>query len=151
MSWTPHTAQLHGFAYPAAECYGKPHFLCAYDGKQIGDTRLFDSATCMCCGRPATNAHHWPPRKNPTFTLHDIKLRPALFAVCGSGTTGCHNGWHGGARFKAIWKWDADSYAEEWWEGEMLGTYEPHDQALYEFGCWECYDLRDGKIWQVRL
>ena len=149
--WTPHTAQLHGFAYPAAECYGKPHFLCSYDGKRVSDTRLFQDATCMCCGKRATNAHHWPPKKHPHFTLHNIQLRPALFALCGSGTTGCHDGWHGGARFKALWKWDSDNYAKEWWEGNMLASFEPHDNALYDFGCWECYDLRDGRIWKVRL
>jgi hypothetical protein len=38
-----------------------------------------------------------------------------------------------------------------WWSGEMLETLQPHDQALYEYGCWEVYDLRDGRIWQVRM
>ena len=152
MTWTPYTSQLHGFAYPAAECYGKPHFLCRYEGESVNSHKLFDGATCMCCGRPATNAHHWPIRSSvSTFTLNDKVLKPALFAVCGHGTTGCHNGWHGGSRFKALWKWDHDDYAVAWWDGEMLDNFEPHDQALYNYGCWEVYDLKAGKIWQVRL
>jgi len=152
MSYQPSASLLHGFAYQAAECYGKPHFLCRYAGKAVNSHELFEDATCMCCGRRATNAHHWPPRgKSPLFTLHGKTLKPALFAVCGSGTTGCHDGWHGGARFKALWKWDSERFAREWWEGSMMEELGPHSQALYGFGCWEAYDLRDGRIWQVRL
>lgn len=151
MTYLPSKQILHGFAYPAAECYGKPHYLCGYQSNDVHDTRLFENATCMCCGRPATNVHHWPPKRHPVFTLHEHKLRPALFALCGSGTLGCHDGWHGGARYKALWSWDTDEYAQEWWEGQMLNEIEPHSLQLYNFGCWEVYDMRDSRIWQVRL
>lgn len=150
MSYVPTARKLHGFPYQVAECYGKPHFLCSYTGKGVNSHRLFEGATCMCCGRMATNAHHWPPKKNPTFTLDGLALKPALFALCGSGTTGCHDGWHGGARYKALWRWDCDGYAYEWWEGDMFDL-PPHDQGLYNYGCWEVYDLSDGRIWEVRL
>ena len=151
MSYTPPAALLHGVPRNVAECYGKPHFLCSYYGNGVNDTRLFDGATCMCCGRPATNAHHWPPKgRCATFTLDGVKLRPALLAVCGSGTTGCHDGWHGGARFKALWKWDCDDAARSWWEEGFCGLA-PHDPMLYRFGRWEVYDMKLGRIWEVRL
>lgn len=163
MSYVPSSTLLHGVPYPAAECYGKPHFLCAYRADEFGSgkdeavkavnaTRLFEGARCMCCGRPATNAHHWPPKRTaPTFTLHYRRLRPALFALCGSGTTGCHNGWHGEARYRALWLWDSDGYAAEWWEGRMLEELGAHTQDLYAYGCWELYDTFEGRIWRVRL
>ena len=152
MSYLPPKSLLHGVPYPVAECYGKPHILCGYVGKGVNNTELADGATCACCGRPASNAHHWPPKRtSPVFHLHGIALRPALIAVCGTGTTGCHNGWHGGNRFKALWRWDCDELAEEWWEGPMICGLEPHDPMLYRFGCWEVYDMEMGRIWEVRL
>ena len=163
MSYTPPSSLLHGVPFPVADCYGKPHYLCGYrmatfpDSKEgrvqaVNRTRLFDGARCMCCGRPATNAHHWPPKGTAhTFRLGTHVLRPALFAVCGSGTTGCHDGWHGGARFRALWKWDAEYLAKEWWEGSLIDEVGEHSNELYRYGCWEAYDLLDGRIWQVRL
>ena len=152
--YRPTRAMTHGVPYPVAEAYGKPHFLCTYTGKSVNATKMFDGATCMCCGKLATNAHHWPPKGTaPTFTWHQDgrKLRPALFAVCGTGTMGCHDGWHGGARFRALWRWDSDEYARDWWEGDMLEKLGEHSNALYRYGCWELYDFRDGTIREVRL
>lgn len=151
MSYVPESRLLRGVPYHVAECYGKPHFLASYTGPTVNGTKLAEGAVCMCCGKPATNAHHWPPKGScPTFTLRGRKLRPALLAVCGSGTTGCHDGWHGGARFRALWKWDSDDSAREWWEGDFCGLG-PHDPMLYRFGCWELYDMLWGTIRQVRL
>ena len=152
MSYVPPSFLLHGVPYPVAECYGKPHFLCDYRSENVRDTRLSEDARCMCCGKPATNAHHWPPRRTaPTFGIYGHKLKPALFAVCGTGTTGCHDGWHGGARYRALWRWDSEDMAREWWEGELIATIGPHSMALYGLGYWEIYDMVDGKIRKVRL
>ena len=151
MSYVPPSKLLHGVPLAVAECYGKPHFLCDYAGPGVNQTRLFDGARCMCCGRPATNAHHWPPKRTaPTFLFRGLKLRPALFAVCGTGTTGCHDGWHGSARFRALWAWDDDECAREWWEGALLEALGEHSNALYDLGCWEVYDMQEGRVWRVR-
>ena len=153
---------LGGVPLQVAECYGKPHIGCRYEVAEFPDTRqgravavnshrLDEGALCACCGRPATNAHHWPPKRNsPTFHLNGHCLRPALFAVCGSGTTGCHNGWHAGARYRAIWKWDADEYFTAWWFDDLVGETGAHSNELYLYGCWELYDMLMGRIWEVR-
>lgn len=70
-------------------------------------------------------------------------LRSPLFCLCGSGTTGCHGKFHGGARLKAEWKWRSTAYEEAWWNGELLQTYGPHSPGLYEYGYWLVTD-RDG-------
>lgn len=70
-------------------------------------------------------------------------LRSPLFCLCGSGTTGCHEKFHGGARLKAEWKWRSTVYEEDWWSGELLQTYGPHSPGLYEYGYWLVTD-RDG-------
>lgn len=163
MSYTPSPRLLHGTPYPVAECYGKPHLGCFYRVGEFAPERkaalkaahshaIAEGARCICCGRPATNAHHYPPLGTAsTFRLRYELLRPALFAVCGSGTTGCHDGWHGGARFKALWRWDSDEYARDWWEGTMLADEGAHSPTLFLYGCWEVYDMEYGRIWQVRL
>ena len=163
MSYIPDSKLLHGLPLSVAECYGKPNFGAFYRVSEFADERkaalraahshqLTDGAACICCGRPATNAHHYPPLGTcATFRRDDgVRLRPALFAVCGSGTTGCHNGWHGGARFKALWRWDSDEYARDWWERTLLQDEGAHSPSLYLFGCWELYDMEQGRIWQVR-
>ena len=150
MAYTPSASLLHGVPLHVAECYGKPHISCSYIGESVNKTKVDDGALCVCCGALATNAHHYPPKRtSPTFKLRTLKLKPALFAVCGSGTTGCHDEWHGGARYKALWRWDCDDAAREWWEGGFCGLA-PHDPMLYVFGCWELYDMKSGRIWQVR-
>ena len=150
MTYIPDTSKLRGLQSFKAECYGKPHISCYYKSDGVNTHRIEQGAECAICGRPATNAHHWPPKGTaPLFTLNDVKLKPALIALCGDGTTGCHGAWHAG-RFDALWKWDCDELAEEWWESGFCGLA-PHDPMLYKFGCWELYDMQEGRIWQVRL
>ena len=69
--------------------------------------------------------------------------RRAAFCLCGSGTTGCHDKFHGGARLKAEWRWRHPVYEEAWWTGQLLQVYEPHSPELYEYGYWLITD-RDG-------
>ena len=133
--------------------YGLPHIGCHYQNSSVNSNRLDDDAVCVCCGRLATNAHHYPPKGTAPVRHRNglsLILRPALFAVCGSGTTGCHNGWHGGARFEAWWTWD-NPFAEKFWEdGTLLKLYQPHDARLYELGCWTIRDKKLGYTWEVR-
>ncbi|MFR3452249.1 MAG: hypothetical protein ACLTSX_12580 [Collinsella sp.] len=77
-------------------------------------------------------------------------LRSPLFALCGSGTTGCHNGFHGGARYVPRWVWDNIQYEQQWWDGLLLKLYPPHHPGLYEYGRWEIEDRETGRIITIR-
>lgn len=149
MTYVPETFQLKGLSIEKAELYGKPHIGAFYEGSGISTNRLTEGARCMVCGRPATNSHHVPPRSRGTFTLStergDYELKPSLFALCGSGTTGCHNGFHGGARFFPEWAWNTPEAAESWWTGELLSMFEPHSTLLYAFGHWRVHDRQTGR------
>lgn len=131
--------------------YGLPHIGCHYDGRKVNDNRLDEDAVCVCCGKMATNAHHYPPKGTaPLRQRNGFILRPALFAVCGSGTTGCHDGWHGGARYEAWWRWDRAEYEQQWKDGTLLDRYGPHSRMLYYYGCWVIHDKKLDYIWEVR-
>lgn len=132
--------------------YGMPHIHCYYSGRDVNSHRLEDGAVCTVCGLPATNAHHCPPKGTcPTIKLAGVKLRPALIAVCGSGTTGCHDGFHGGAWIEARWEWDDPKDFERWWTGQLLESYEPHDPRLYRLGRHIITDKHLHTEWEVRL
>lgn len=156
MSFRPSRQQLRAFPYEVAECFGKPHIGAYYSGSSAKSHKAAPDARCAICGRRVDNVHHCPPlSKGHQFPLvtpeGTFKLRPSLFALCGSGTTGCHNGFHGGARFKAEWIWHSDKFAEKWWNGWFLshGLY-PHSSRLYEFGHWVIYDRELGLCIEVR-
>ena len=69
--------------------YGLPHIDCRYRNSSVNSNELIEDATCICCGRMATNANHYPPKGTaPVRHRNGYELKPALFAVCGSGTTG---------------------------------------------------------------
>ena len=155
MSYTPPRELLRGMSLQHAELYGKPHIGAEYMGESVKSHRAWQGAVCAVCGRPATNVHHVSPlSRGKTFRLETQvgvwELKPALFALCGTGTTGCHNGFHGVARFKAEWVWDNDRDAHEWWRGELLLRMRPHDPMLYLYGWWEITDLKTGAVRQVR-
>lgn len=136
MSYTPPRELLRGLSVDVAECYGKPHIGAYYDNSSINSHKMTGVHSCPCCGAPATNVHHCPPKSKGKFILHGHVLRPALFALCGSGTTGCH----GEVHKKLIipeWHWFSDEYAEQWWSGKLLETYKPNSNDLYEFGAWK--------------
>lgn len=147
-------AILKGLPLNVAERYGKPHIGAHYRNNGVKSHVLDDDyVPCAVCGKPATNVHHDPPlRFGHEFPLWSeggrrwIYLHPALFALCGSGTTGCHNGFHGGARYVPEWVWDYPDAQEEWWSGKLLEILEPHSEGLYQFGHWEIHDKQTGMV-----
>ena len=143
--------KLHGLSIDRAECYGKPHINAFYTGNGLRAYKRDDVALCPLCGRPATNTHHQPDRFFFRFMLKDggyIALRPALMAVCGSGTTGCHGDIEA-FRTNVRWRWDSDEYESAWWDGTMLSSgLGAHDERLYHYGCWVFEN--DGKEIEYR-
>lgn len=141
MTFTPSASLLHGLSIEKASLYGMPHIGARYTAGDANAYRLEQGAVCAFCGRPATNAHHEPPKGTcPYFALQTewglFVLKPALIALCGSGTTGCHGARHGG-RVKIAWEWFDDVNAEAWWSGWLLAHgYVPHDPRLYDLGQW---------------
>lgn len=147
-------ARLRGLPAGVAELYGKPHVGARYTGAGKRDYERTQGWCCIC-GRPAQSCHHVVPRgKGEVFELVAPNgawgLRSPLFALCGSGTTGCHDGFHGGARYVARWVWDAAEFERRWWDGELLGRHPPHDPALYLYGRWEIEDRKTGKAIAIR-
>lgn len=151
----PQANQLSGLSYRVAELYGKPHIQAHYKNANVKSNTLDEDACCVICGARATNSHHTPPlSKGRTFLLRtywgQFILKPALFAVCGSGTTGCHNDFHGGARYRPEWVWYEDEYAEMWWDGTFLRRHAPHGDWLYNYGFWRIHDLDTNKKIEIR-
>ena len=148
MSAAPDRRQLRGLPLAVAELYGKPHIGARYRSGSIRSHAMEPGARCAVCRRPATNVHHAPPVSKGPFRLvtpaGSWELRPALVALCGSGTTGCHDGFHGGGRFEIRWVWDSDDAARAWWDGSLLAELEPHDPAIYGLGRWEIRDRLTG-------
>lgn len=146
--YVPDSKTLRGLSVSSAQCFGMPHANAHYSGKGVRTNHLSCDAMCSVCGMMATNSHHVPPvgmgGRNATFTLHGHVLRPALIALCGSGTTGCHGMIHSGL-LRVEWSWDDDAYAEAWWSGELLEELEPHDQRLYGLGKW-VFTFRSGRV-----
>lgn len=144
-------AQLHGFSREDAECFGKPHLGAQYTGPDSLTKYARTGQHCIVCGRTPISTHHQPYRQ--TFTLVaangvEWKLRPALFAVCGTGTTGCHGAIEHN-RVKIRWEWDSLEAAAKWWSGELLEAYGPHSVQLYKFGCW-AITREDGTVFRLR-
>lgn len=146
--------RLAGHTMDVAERYGKPHVGAYYKSASVKSHTLADDyVPCACCGMPATNVHHDPPlRYGHEFPFWSdarrdwIYLKPALFALCGSGTTGCHDGFHGGARYTIKWVWDYEDAFDDWWGGKLLEILEPHSPGLYQFGHWEIQDKKTGMV-----
>lgn len=155
----PTSEQLGGLSIDKAECFGKPHWMAEYDSANptkasISNYRMQDGAFCMICGRAATNVHHVPARRHGLFTLDTPKgshvLRPALIALCGSGTTGCHGKVHSG-EYGIEWSWDLEGFRNGWWDGSILECIDPHDLDLYEIGYWRVIKRAQGVIREARL
>lgn len=144
--------QLMGWPKERAELYGKPHLGAHYTGRRSYEpTRR----TCCLCGRPAQSCHHVAHRSwGLSFTLATPngtwELRSPLFALCGSGTTGCHGKFHGGAALRAEWRWRSPVYEEAWWTGQLLQVLDPHDPRLFEYGYWAITDIDGDEIVRER-
>ena len=153
MSFTPDMGQLRGLTYETASLYGMPHVGCFYKREDMAATALADGARCLACGRgDGLNRHHEPPRSKGTFVLATPKgrfvLLPALIALCGSGTTGCHGMRHSG-RLSFRWEWDSDEKAQMWWDGTFLSKgLRPNGPWLYKHGRYVVES--DGITWEYR-
>ena len=149
---TPDMGLLRGLSYPTAELYGKPCIGAHYTAFDLNKHRVDHMARCCICGGMASNAHHWPPRSKRSFTLRtpygQFVLLPPLFAVCGSGTTGCHGDWHR-RLIEVEWVWDFEEMQESWWDGTLLKRHAPGDW-LFEHGRYLFHDKRNGRTWEMR-
>ena len=154
MSFIPQSKQLHGLSIETATLYGMPHLGAYYARDDTDSNRLRHWSVCACCGAKATNSHHEPPKgKGSNFLLigewGQFVLKPALIALCGSGTTGCHGMRHSGL-LRIRWHWLTDENEEKWWSGYWLAHgYKPNDPKLFELGGY-LFET-DDEIWQVRL
>ncbi|MEG0790963.1 MAG: hypothetical protein RSG23_04990 [Gordonibacter sp.] len=155
MTYKPGREQLQLLSLDKAELFGKPHIHAGYLRDNVDAVwHDYESRCPICLCQRVANAHHVCPKGvSRRFALQTplgcFDLKSALFGLCGSGTTGCHNGFHGGARYFPRWVWNSDESARMWWEGELLSHYEPHSAALYGFGCWEVADRRTGRVIEV--
>lgn len=153
MSYIPESALLRGLPYERAQLYGMPNIGAKYLRDDVDSQMLLPGAVCAVCGRKAVNSHHEPPKSNGrSFLLRSrwglFVLKPALIALCGSGTTGCHGRRHE-RRWSVRWEWDADGNAEKWWDGWWLSHgFAPNSRKLFELGR---YVFSDGAEWEVRL
>lgn len=149
-------SQLHGLDYRTAELMGKPHIGAFFARDDAKSNRLCEDARCVVCGRGAANSHHVVPLSK--LRSWDLKtplgifvLKSPLFAVCGSGTTGCHDGFHGGARYRAAWVWDTEKDMDDWWSGWTLAHgFTCNDERLFRQGRYVISDLMAGTEWEVR-
>nr|WP_314638701.1 hypothetical protein [uncultured Olsenella sp.] len=144
-------ARLRGLPIERAELYGKPHVGAAYVGSRYERT----TDRCVICGRPAESCHHVAHRSwGQAFRLvarnGAWSLRSPLLALCGDGTRGCHDGFHGGARFFPRWEWDEERYRAQWWDGLLLARMHPHDPELYLYGRWVIEDRGTGMEIEIR-
>lgn len=153
MSYVPPASLLRGLSVDAAQKFGMPSIGAHYEGRGVRTNRLDEGARCAFCRKPATNAHHVPAvgmgGRNKGFTLHGYELRPALIALCGSGTTGCHGECHNGV-MRIDWVWEGDEFMRDWWEGRLLREFGPASPMLYEFGHWELRKDGAGKVIRLR-
>lgn len=138
--YVPNRKLLRGLSLEVCEQFGKPHINAWYvkHNDSVNSYRFNHDSICIC-GKRATNVHHCPPKSKGKFILHGHVLKPALFALCGSGTTGCHGKFHQ-KQIIPKWEWNSDEYAKSWWSGELLESIEPHSTELYEYGAWKFED-----------
>lgn len=154
--WSVPSGLLGGLPLKKAELFGKPHLGAHYRKFDRHSQALEDGAPCVCCGRRATNAHHaCPLHAAGQFVLAGKwgrhVLLSSLVSVCGSGTEGCHDGFHGGARFEIEWAWDSWKYADMWWSGWLLSHWcAPHSERLFELGGYVLRDKDRGREWVLR-
>ena len=156
-------SQLRGLPYETAKLYGMPCIGARYTADDVRKYRRDPLAPCAICGALSNSTHHEPPR-GATKAKHDGKvypgsfllctpmgkfvLKPALFAMCGDGTRGCH-GMRTENGLRIRWEWDSDEEERRWWDGWYLSHgYAPHDERLFRHGR---YVIEMGDMaWEVR-
>lgn len=135
MSYIPERSLLRGLSVDVAEQFGKPHINAWYTSNNINSYQFNHEASCPVCGNRVTNVHHCPPKSKGKLELHGHVLMPSLFALCGSGVSGCHGMIHQ-RLIIPTWKWHSDNFAEAWWNGWLFEELEPHSTDLYKYGEW---------------
>lgn len=147
--YVPTINQLQGLTLETAECFGKPHVNAQYVGYGVNRYVMEKDAICPICGRRAVNVHHQPPKGRGRFIrIGSHILRPSLFGLCGSGTTGCHGRIHSG-KLKVSWCWLDDDFSQAWWEGKLFSRLKPHDQKLYDYGYWNFeQNIPDNRLFE---
>lgn len=142
---------LNGLSVERASLYGMPH-LGAYYVSGSKYARLYD--TCVICGKRANNCHHIVPLSSgKLFQLKTDsgvhKLRSPLILLCGSGSTGCHNEFHGGGRYRLTWEWSSDEFEDMWWSGELLEKHGAHSDSLFKYGGYVLHDKITKKDFSI--
>ena len=132
------TYRYHGHSKAECDRYGKPHIGAHYTEADNTHRYHRDSDTCVICGRPATDVHHWPrlgAGHCGIFVLRTMKgtflLKPSLFALCRT----CHTRIHD-SEIKLDWIWDTPDDSHSWYDGTMLAAIRPHSPELYQHGRW---------------
>ena len=83
----------------------------------------------------------------PSTDLTEFEVLTPLIAVCGDGSSGCH-GMFESHDLSVEWVWDDADCFILWESGWFLSHgYEPHDERLFEFGCYRI--LRGGETVRV--
>lgn len=124
-----------GWSYSKAINMGMPHC---------------EKNRCYICGRQSCeqgfhSMHHITPKGSgsKTMELFGRKMESAQVYLCGSGTTGCHNEFHGGAKYKMFWKWDHPELEKMWFDGTFLGAgVFPHSPNLWQYGRYEITEIK---------
>ena len=140
--------------------YGMPHIGARYRSDYIRSHELVENeegwTPCAICGRPAGSIHHLPPIS--------ASMKPALVALCGNGTMGCHGMVHSG-KADIQWAFDSEAYEAVWFQGWFLShgidgymqtrdgnlTVRPlaaHSAQLYRIGRWKI--TVNGRTWEYR-
>jgi hypothetical protein len=140
--YIPESSVLRGLTVSSAQKFGMPNVGAFYTGRGVHTNRLEEGATCAICGAMATNSHHEPQLgmgcRNASFRLHGRVLTPALIALCGSGSTGCHGRVHSGS-YRIEWEWDDPETEAAWFDGRMPEEAYRHDKRMFWFGHWAVY------------
>ncbi len=124
--------------------------------------------SCIICGKFLAgiphSQHHMTPKgmggANKIMTIKSAsshktyKMDSSKISLCGSGTTGCHNDFHGGARLRITWEWASRPLMRMWFDGLFLDSgFIAHDKRLWEMGCYAVYErqLIQGRLHERRI
>lgn len=114
--------EVDGLSAEELNGIGKPCVGARYTSYRGDGHELLDGAVCAVCGKPATNAHHVPAKGmgggRRLVRVGGVPMRPALIALCGSGTTGCHGLAHQ-RRIRFEWRWDDARFERAFLRGEV--------------------------------